>query len=232
MDFFLIVITTFEENFLTLNSIRRQQCQKYGIPVFFVYNGTIPEGFTLKEDELHCELPGIQGMNPIMFMKFLYAVTEFNNRLKRQPKFFVRCTATCFIDFKKIGIVLKSLPVHNCIAGPYDDKYENQIFCNGTCMVISNDVAQKLLKEDIFGNMMTLIENDDVTISWLGIKHGFLFDMTYWFSYFEGLTSLPEKLPEIPNKTVFYRIKNPSNRMTIDVGLWQMLEDRLKLLEN
>ena len=43
MSIFLIVITTFEENFLKINEIRRIQCKQYGIPVLFVFNGEIPE---------------------------------------------------------------------------------------------------------------------------------------------------------------------------------------------
>ena len=227
MNICLIVITTFEENFLKLNEIRRQQCKQYGIPVYFVYNGKIPEGFECKSDELYIELDGSQRMNPIMFMKFTYAVKEFYVRYGREPTFFVRCTATCFIDFKKLPIVLRSLPTSYCVAGPFDSKYDDRVFCNGTCMIVSNDVAKKLTEEDVFGNMMTQIENDDVTISWLGLKHGILLDMTYWFAYYEGLEELPENLKEVPSKTVFYRIKNPVDRMKIDVGIWNMLNAQI-----
>ena len=224
MNVCLIVITTFEENFLKLNEIRRQQCKQYGIPVFFVYNGKIPEGFEFKyTDELYIELDGREGMNPIMFIKFTHAVKQFYSRYGQEPTFFVRCTATCFIDFKKLPIVLRSLPISHCIAGPFDSKYDDRVFCNGTCMIVSNDVAKKLANEDVSKNEMAFIENDDVTISWLGLKHGILLDMTYWFAYYEGLEKLPEKLKEVPSKTVFYRIKNPVDRMKIDVGLWMML---------
>jgi hypothetical protein len=227
MNVCLIVITTFEENFLTLNAIRRKQCATYGIPVFFVYNGSIPEGFLFQGDELYCQLEGVEGMNPVMFLKFTYAINEYYKRYERIPDFFVRCTATCFIDFKKLPIVLRCLPQSRCVAGPFDSKYDDRVFCNGTCMIVSNDVAKKLTEEDVFGNMMTVIENDDVTISWLGLKHGILFDTTYWFSYYEGLETLPEKLNDVPSKTVFYRIKNPADRMKIDVGIWKMLQERI-----
>jgi hypothetical protein len=50
MNICLIVITTFEENFLIQNEIRREQSKQYGIPMLFVYNGDIPEGFEFKND--------------------------------------------------------------------------------------------------------------------------------------------------------------------------------------
>jgi hypothetical protein len=227
MNICLIVITTFEENFLIQNEIRREQSKQYGIPMLFVYNGDIPEGFEFKNDELYIQLNGSQSWNPIMFIKFVYAVKEFYIRYGREPTFFVRCNAQCFIDFKKLPIVLRSLPTSKCIAGPFDSKYDDRVFCNGTCMIISNDVAKKLTEEEVFGNMMTLIENDDVTISWLGLKHGVLFDMTYWFAYYESLEKPPERLKEVPSKTVFYRIKNPVDRMKIDVGIWKMLHAQI-----
>lgn len=227
MNFCLIVITSFEKHFLEINELRRQQCKQYSIPVLFVYNGILPEGFEFKDDELYLHLNGIEGINPIMFMKFTYAVNVFYTKYKKEPTFFVRTNAQCFIDFRKLAIVLRTLPINNCIAGPFDSKYDDRVFCNGTCMIISNDVAKKLTQEPISGNDMVFIENDDVCISWLGMKYGVLFDMTYWFAYYEGLTELPGQLKEVSRKTVFYRIKNPADRMTIDVGIWKMLRKQI-----
>lgn len=226
MNIFLIVITTFEENFLKINELRRQQCKQYKIPVLFVYNGEVPEGFVFQKDEIQLQMKTDHlpyPINPIMFLKFIYAVKELYKEYGYEPDYFVRCTATCFIDFKKLPIVLRTLPPTKCIAGIFDSKFDDRLFCNGTCMIVSNDVAKQLAEEDVFGNRMCIIENDDVVISWLGSQYGFLLDLTYWFAYYEGLEELPGELKTVPSKTVFYRIKNVKDRKTIDVGIWNML---------
>ena len=230
MSFYLIVISTFEENFLQINKIRRKQCRQYNIPVLFCYNGKIPEGFQFQEDELYIEEPSNTGpypINPVMFVKFQTAVKEFYKRMEKKPDFFIRCTATCFIDFKNVYKVLRTIPLRNSIAGIYDSKYEDILFCNGTCMIISNDVAKQLSEEPIDTSLMPIIENDDVVISWLGSKYAILMDLIYWFAHYENLTSKLEQLNKHPTKTVFYRIKNPADRMNIDVGIWKLLHDKI-----
>jgi len=230
MSFALIVISTYDKYCLEVNAMRRKQCEKYKIPIVFVYNGERPTTYELQKDEIHCELEGARGQNPIMLLKFIAGVKMIEEKYKVSPTFFVRCTASCFINYKKLNIVLRNLPVNHCIAGRFDSKYNDILFCNGTCMILSNDVAKKLCQEDILNieanNQMTYIENDDVAISWLGMKYGVLLDLTYWFSIFEGLTSVPTTLPIEPSHIVFYRIKNLADRNTIDVGLWKMLEDK------
>jgi hypothetical protein len=230
MNFALIVITAYDEHSLKLTAMRRKQCEKYNIPVVFVYNGDRPKTYELQKDEVHCELRGARGINPIMLYKCILGIKVIEEHYKLSPTFFIRCNATCFINFNKLSIVLRNLPLHHCIAGRFDSKYMDILFCNGTCMILSNDVAKKLCQEDILNieanNQMTFIENDDVAISWLGRKYAVLFDLSYWFSIFEGLTSLPTALPAEPRHIVFYRIKNPADRNTIDVGLWKMLEEK------
>jgi len=226
MKIALIVVTTCDEYSLQINNLRRKQREKYKIPILFVYNGNRPNNYEAKPDEIHCEIQGVNGQNPIMLAKFIIAINHFEKHYNISPTYYVRTNTSCFVNLKKLPIVLRYLPVTNCNAGRFDSKYNNQLFCNGTCMIISNDVAKKLAQENIFSNQMTFIENDDVSISWLGLKYAILLDLSYWFSIFEGLTSLPTVLPTEPSHIVFYRIKNLADRKTIDVGLWKMLEDK------
>ena len=230
MSFGLIVISTYEEYFLKMDGMRRKHCEKYKIPLVFVYNGERPASYELQKDEIHCEIEGAQGLNPIMLFKFIVGVKFFEEKYKMTPLFYIRSNAQCFINYKKLHIVLRNLPTSQCIAGRFDSKYDDVLFCNGNVMILSNDVAKKICQEDILNfqanNQMTFIENDDVAISWLGRKYAILLDLTYWFSIFEGLTSLPTTLPTEPRHIVFYRIKNLVDRNTIDVGLWKMLEEK------
>lgn len=235
----LIVITGFEEHFQQMNAIRRKQCAHYRIPVLFCYNGPIPEGYVFREDEIYINVARsnnetntaelVEGMNPSMFVKFQMAIQDLQKN-HSTPVFYIRCTASCFIDFSQLYMILRCLPKNQCIAGPYDSKYDDRIFCNGTCMILSADVARRLANESI-DDPMAWIENDDVTISWIGMNYAALLDTTYWFSYYENLEELPDKLREEPRRKVLYRIKNPKDRLTIDVGLWKMLSKAIDRFE-
>jgi hypothetical protein len=219
MNIFLLIASTFEPLYLKCNELRRQQCRKYGVPYLILFNGKKPDTYVLQEDERHLDM---EGMNPAMFLKFKNGLKEmFENGYN--PDYILRTTSTLFVNFKKLDWVLSYLPKEKCCAGPWFHKNDTKIFCNGTCMIFSNDVARRLAFDENTTDPRVLNENDDVSISWLAEDYARLIDINYFYLWLEKYTSVPSLQELIPKQNVvFIRIKNISDRNEIDVNIWNM----------
>ena len=108
MRVFLLVITGFEESFRKMDDMRRKQCKKYNIPVVFLYNGTPPEGFQVREDERL--LIDVKNHVPGQFIKFHLGMRDIFSKYSIDDfDYIIRCTSAGFIDFNKLSFSLMIL---------------------------------------------------------------------------------------------------------------------------
>jgi len=237
MSFFLVVVTTFEDVFTTINEMRRQQCKKYSIPVLFVYNGKKPDSYTLQADEIVFPM---ENHAPAMFLKFKNVIQLIYNIPNFSPDFIVRVNARTFIDFPRFLNFLPSVPKQNLLAGYLVGK-EPERYPMGICMILSKDVAQRFAKEDnVYGQV--LWHSDDVTITNAVRPYSKLLDLKEYLTILtsydgkQGLTEsdIPKELPLIEDWKWLYRIKNGPEKITpvgqpmvllekIDVKYWKLL---------
>ena len=222
-SFFLLVLTSFQPLYLECNKIVRKQCEQYRIPVLFLYNGKLPDGYTLKQDERNLE---IEEANPGMFLKFKNALKEIY--ATQNPDYILRCNASTFINFKKLQYMFSKLPKEKCIAGPfiYATNYiELDTFCQGTCIIFSNDVAKRLAYDTNENEPCIYKHADDLCIDILTKEYSYKFDTSFFTARVEELTVLPKIYDlYIREPHIFFRIKNNcKNRFEIDYEVWKLL---------
>lgn len=216
MNIFHIIVSTFQPVYLACNDIRRKQCAQYGVPYLICFNGKKPADYVLREDERLLEE---EGMNPYMFLKFKYALQEIFSK-GYTPDYIIRTTSTLFINYKKLPWVLSYLPKERSCAGPWMHKDNDKVFCNGTCMILSQDVARRLAFDDNAAHPLVLNENDDVSISLLARDYAQLYDTNYFYWWLPNKKTTFEQSELIPmQQYVFLRINNEITR-DVDVVLW------------
>ena len=221
----LLIISSFDKLCLECNAITRKQAFQYKIPVLFIFNGQIPEGYQLKSDE-YILLTDSTEPNPWMFLKFKYALQNIFS--KSNPDFILRCNATTFINFKRLGELIFRLPREKCIAGPFlftTGFPDVGVFCQGTNMFFSNDVAKHIAFDDNEKELAVLEYADDIAIEIITRKYAYKQDLTLFTARFTGNKTVPKFYDLIIDCShVFFRIKNEGeNRYEIDIELWKML---------
>jgi hypothetical protein len=231
MNFFVVVVTSFNPIFMKINEFRREQCKKYHIPILFVYNGKIPDGYELKQDE-RC-IP-LENHAPAMFLKFKYAIQEIYNTHAVNPDYIVRLNSRTYINFENLKFFLSYVGKEKVAAGRFLLN-EDKIYLQGTCMIFSKDVAIRFAAEkNVEGPV--LWHSDDCTISW-AIKHyTHFYDMTFFCHDEFGFVfkELPTQMPKYNKRTILYRIRNGapngssfgtplSFEEQIDIQCWKLL---------
>lgn len=220
VSIFIVVVTSFQPLYMECNKILRNQCDKYKIPVLFLFNGKVPDGYTLQNDERI--ISEAEEMNPWMFLKFKSALREiFGANLN--PDYIIRCNSSTFINIKKLKIVFAKLPRERCLAAPFGYVFSN-VYCFGTCMIFSNDVARHIAFDENIDDACRL-QNDDIYISNITETYASKFDINYFFNY---SFSYANKIPSfydimVEPRHVFFRIKNEANRLEIDFEYWKLL---------
>jgi len=231
MNIFVVVVTTFRPVFMKINEFRREQCKKYNIPILFVYNGNVPEGYALKPDE-RC-FP-MDNHAPAMFLKFKYAIQEIYGFHKLNPDYIVRLNSRTYVNFENLKFFMSYVGKDRVAAGPFALN-ENKIYLWGMCMIFSKDVALQFAAEDNVKGPV-LWHSDDCTISWAIKDYTNFYDMRYFNEEFAmcNKKEMPTELPAFPEKTIIFRIKSGvdggmpygtplSLEEEIDIKYWKLL---------
>jgi hypothetical protein len=206
------------------DSIRRKHLKGLAIPYKILLNGVLPEGYVLQDDE---EYTPEEVMTPTMALKFLRGC----RRLEEDglPEYIIRVNSSTFVDFDTMGRMLNFLPREKCLAGHnMHMKEETGIteFMHGTAMIFSRDIIEYLLDVQ-YGPSETKCINDypdDVSLSIIAKQYCETFiDMRLLYKFFTEYTELPSEI-SCDSRHIFFRILN-SNRMEIDVGIWEILRD-------
>jgi hypothetical protein len=221
--FFLLILTSFQPLYIECNKIVRKQCEQYKVPVLFLFNGKLPDGYTLKPDERNLN---IDEAIPGMFLKFKAALKEIYD--VRTPDYILRCNATTFINFKKLHYMFSKLPKENCVAGPliFATNYpELDAYCQGTSIILTKDVAKRLAYDANENDPCIYKYADDLSIDILTRSYAYKYDTTLFTARMEGLSVIPKSYDlNIQAPHVFFRIKNDfANRFEIDYELWKIL---------
>ncbi len=237
MNIFLIVISGFNTSFKKVNDMRRAQCKKYNIPVLFLFNGKVPEGYTLREDE---RLLPIEPHNPAMYLKFQLGLREIFETYDKPIDYVIRVTSTTFVDFKKLPFMLSFLPKEKCHAGRFCWN-DYGVYMSGPIMIFSADVAKKFSEETTIHERV-LSHSDDVMIGRAVKEYSNFYDINFFWKDTELLLDLPTEanLTEIKDYHVVFRIKNNFPRPwapefqketgeQIDIRYWQLL---MKIIED
>lgn len=235
MRIFLLVITGYEESFRKIDEIRRKQCQKYNIPVLFLYNGTPPEGMTLRADE-RC-LETIEKHIPGQYIKFHFGLKEIYTRHTEDDfDYIIRCTSAGFVDFNKLPTILSYLPKKRCHAGRYMWN-DYGVYMSGPCMIFSSDVAYKFAMDDQY-HPRVFSHSDDVMIGRAVREHADFSDLSFFWTNLEGQTEMPTHQSILPLKpwNIIFRVKNymthedkpeftKEKGFAIDVRYWELLSE-------
>lgn len=221
----LIIVSSFEPLYLACNEITRKQCKLYNLPVFFLFNGELPKDYILKNDERFLEHTD-KSAKPYMFLKFKNMLKEIYDNIN--PDYILRCNSTTFINFKRLFSLIITLPKEKLIAGPFNCLYgepDINVYCQGTNIFFSNDVAKKLAYDANENNSKIFEYDDDAAIDFLIRNYVQKHDLTFYTLRIENFTILP-KLYDIiikPNH-IFFRVKNNvPNRLEIDYEIWKIL---------
>jgi len=238
MNIVLIIVSGFDTLNLEMNKIRKEQCRKYNIPLFILFNGHKPDEYQL--DEYERWLPQ-EGAIPWMFVKFKKCLEEIYNR-GFTPDYIIRATSATFINFKKLPYFLALLPKERVLTGTmfvklqgicnyWNDGNDGRLFITGTAMTFSGDVAKRMAFDDNIMNKY-MCESDDVCISFLASEYADIRDSNVFFKHYNNFTDIPEEsiLSDVhlykPHK-VFYRIKNDFDREKIDLHIWRWLHTHI-----
>jgi hypothetical protein len=232
MNIYVVVVTTFRPVFLKLNEYRRQQCKKHNIPVLFIYNGAVPEGYTLKEDE---RVIPMESHAPAMFLKFKYAIQEIYNEFQVDPDYIVRMNSRTYMNFENLKYFLSHVGKEKVAAGPF--RWDGDtLYLVGTCIILSKDVALRFANDDDNVKGEVMWHSDDCTISSAVKDYANFYDMSFFYEMnaMNCQTVMPTELPPSKNKTIIYRIKSgPDGAMPygynlapeekIDIEFWKLL---------
>jgi len=237
MNIFLIVISGFNTSFKKINDMRRIQCKKYNIPVLFLFNGNVPEGYTLGEDE---RLLPIEAHNPAMYLKFQMGLREVFESYKEPFDYVVRVTSSTFLDFNKLPWMLSFLPKEKCHAGRFCWN-DYGIYMSGPCMIFSRDVAYHFSQETQIHERV-LSHSDDVMISRAVKEYSNFYDLNFFWKDTDLMLQLPTEANVLNKKDyhVIFRIKNNFIRgdapwfeketgEQIDIRFWELF---IKLTDN
>ena len=222
----ILIVSSFDPLFLECNKITRKQSKQYGMPVMFLFNGKIPEGYQLQPDEYLLETDSTDAQ-PYMFLKFKYALQSIFNT-GQNPDYILRCNATTFINFKALANLFSRLPREKLIAGPFifATGYPSiDVYCQGTNIIFSNDVAKRLAYDDNVNHSAVTTSADDIAIDFLTRDYSYKQDLTLFTARFVHFNTVPKIYDLFIDPThVFYRVKNNcAQRNEIDFEIWKML---------
>jgi hypothetical protein len=226
----LLVITGFEDCFKKIDDMRREQCKQFNIPVLFLYNGIVPNDYTLKDDE---RMLPIKEHIPGQFIKFHLGMREiFENGWDFD--YVIRCTSGGFVDFNKLPLLLSYMPKERCHAGRFCWN-EFGVYMSGPCMIFSKDVAKKFSEMESY-DPKVFQASDDVMISKTVRSYADFFDLNFFWTDLHGQTVMPslESMPPLKESNIIFRVKNYYNHpdkpwftselgQAIDVKYWELL---------
>ena len=222
----ILIVSSFDPLCLECNKITRKQSKQYSIPVMFLFNGKIPEGYNLQSDEYVLETDNTDAQ-PYMFLKFKYSLQSiFNSGFN--PDYILRCNATTFINFKALDNLFSRLPKEKLIAGPFICATGNpsiDVYCQGTNIILSNDVAKRLAYDDNVNHEAVRTYADDIVIDILTRDYAYKQDLSLFTARLTHFTKIPAIYDLFIDAThVFYRVKNDCvQRTEIDFEIWKML---------
>ena len=222
----IIIVSSFDTLCLECNKITRKQSKQYNIPIMFLFNGRIPEGYQLQQDEFVLETDSTDA-HPYMFLKFKYALQNIFNS-GSNPDYVLRCNATTFINFKGLSSLFSRLPKEKLIAGPFIHATacpNLDVFCQGTNIVFSGDVAKRLAFDDNIEHPAVKIFADDIALDFLTRDYAYKQDITLNTARFVHFKTIPKIYDLYIDCThVFFRVKNDCPQRTeIDLEIWNML---------
>ena len=224
MSYFVFIISSRNNPiYEQFDIMRRTQMNILGISHKFLRNGTLPEGYEMKDDEEYHE---DTSFTPGMFRKFYDACKNLYST-NNIPDFIIRCNSSTFIDFNKFNSeILPTLPKENTFAGPIDN-YEGiypHTFISGMCMIFSKDVLYNLITNIPRDHPLTLEYCDDVAISYIVYTFNNIQPINL-LQYTAKCTTFDKFLhhvPELPANGIICRVKNEySNRYESDIAFWK-----------
>jgi hypothetical protein len=203
--------------------MRRKQMQNLGIPYKILLNGWLPEGYVLQDDE---EYMPEESMTPTMALKFLQGCRSLAER--GLPDYIVRVNSSTFVDFSNLARLLHALPRRLCFAGHImhmKDEEKVSEFMHGTAMIFSKDIIEYLLVNATPDNKYINDYPDDVSLSIIAKQYcEHTIDLRPMYKFFIEYTELPSEI-YYDYFHIFFRILNNTNRMEIDVKIWEKLYD-------
>jgi hypothetical protein len=221
-----LVMSSFDTLCLECNKITRRQCNLYGMPVLFLFNGRIPDGYQLKPDEHVLETDSTEA-KPYMFLKFKYALQNLY-KSGSNPDYVLRCNATTFINVKGLSGLFSRLPKEKLMAGPFIYATANSdldVYCQGTNIVFSGDVAKRIAFDDNINHPAITTYADDIALDILTRDYAYKQDLSLFTARYTHIRKLPglyDLLIDAPH--VFFRVKNDCPQRTeIDIEIWKIL---------
>jgi hypothetical protein len=202
------------------DNIKRKYLDKKKEDYFFVYNGkdTNKENINNRTLNYYSKINHPAGI-PDIFLKFIDVIKK---GLLDEYDYIIRCNSSTFVNIDTIKEELTTKK-DNLYMGVYGQGWN---FISGTCIVFSKDVIKKLA--DNF-QIVNYYREDDVVIG--DILSILNVPMTYIPQYnFHDSNTIPS-INDIENRlsTHTLRIRNDFNRELIDVSIWNMIADLLKL---
>ena len=235
---FLVIIASFNEPYYTeMVKIRIKQMRDRGISFYFLINGEIPEGIDLQPHEymiepvLSVSVLSKNQTTPWATKAFQTFLQEFYKRADSDTyDYILRLNVSTYVNFQNFVWMLQFIQKERYIGGPFFN-LDNKIFCNGTAMLFSKDVARAFAYETSLDSEFCRINNDDVVISWSLMDRFPLHDLNYFFLWIERYTDVPdleEFVVRIKREHVFFRVKNEAARDKVDAWIWRVLYHFIK----
>jgi hypothetical protein len=104
-------------------------------------------------------------------------------------------------------------------------KPDVDIFCQGTSLIFSNDVARRLAYDDNVNHTAVTKYADDIAIDFLTRDYAYKQDLSTFTARYTHF-KIPPKIYDlyIEPAHVFFRVKNLCDQRTeIDIEIWKML---------
>lgn len=230
---FVVILASFNMKcYDAMVRIRIAQMRKRGIDFHFLINGDMPSDLDLRADQ-YTVIPGLSVDKLSKNQTTPWATRAFQDFLRNfyvnvtndKYDYILRLNVSTFVNFDKFLWMLQFFPKEKLLGGPFF-VLNDKIFCNGTAMIFSKDVAKAFAYETILNEEFIKTTNDDVAISWSLMDRYFPHDTNYFYRWIEKYRE-PNELNDFFVKNrhqhVFFRVKNEANRDVIDTLLWQIL---------
>ena len=221
---FSIVFASFNTPYyIEIGKSRIAQMRKRNLKFFFFVNGPKPDEIDLREGEYCIETTLEKELTWATQALQSYLHEFYKNSDSDKYYYIMRITMTVFINYNSLPWMLSLMPKTNYVGGPYF-LLDNKLFCNGTAIILSKDVAKFYANELILDKELCK-KPDDVAISWSLSKYYHLQDIDYFYKWVERYTEVPnfqEFFSKIRQQHVFFRVKNEANR-NLDPIIWSIL---------
>uniref|UniRef100_A0A6C0DP79 Methyltransferase FkbM domain-containing protein n=1 Tax=viral metagenome TaxID=1070528 RepID=A0A6C0DP79_9ZZZZ len=230
-SYIVLVLASFEnplyEQFLKL---RKLQFKHYEIPHLFLYDDTVPEGYTMDEHDLCIPKTVLEGafnpeLNPSMILKFIQGLRH----IKEKYDYVVRINVSTYFHPPRLLKLLSDAPRTKYAGGMKLSHIISELdtttpttFLSGTCMIFSKDSVEEL-KQIPPTHPLLDKHNDDVILSKLISAPLTHIPMFLWEH-----DAYPS-IEECENYTLF-RVKHFADR-TKDIEHWTFLLSHLDCLE-